>query len=156
MHDIIWIHMTSCTFSKLSHHAVTFTHTLLMSSHPAYLSSHAVQLSYYLQCIDFSTFATCVVSNPLHAWHHMNSMWYHNKSLWHRKTLLMTSPPHISWHHTHCRLQDIHSICDIKATVTMTRNLLCFSHCTHGIWHLTCWMKDNTMTVSDMMLNVSL
>ena len=155
MHDIIWIHMTWCTLSKISHHAVTFTHTLLMSSHPAYLSSHPLLLSYYLQCIDYSTSATCVIWKSLHVWHHMNSMWYHNQSLRHRKTVLMTSLPHNSWHHTHCIWHDIHSTCDIIATVTMTRHLICFWHYTQGICHLTCWMNHNT-TVFDMTLNVYL
>ena len=91
-----------------------------------------------------------VWKNPLHVWHRMNSMWHHNKSLWHHKTVLMTSLPHISWHHTHCIWHDIHSTCDITATVTMTRHLLCFWHYTQGIWYLTCWMNHNTMTVSDM------
>ena len=146
MHEIIWIHTTSYTLSKISHHAVTFTHTLLMSSHPAYLSLHPLSLIYYLQCIDYSTSATCVVSNPLHIWHHRKSMWHHNQSLWHRKTVLMTSLPHNSWSHTHCILHDIHSTCHITATVTMTNTYYVFDiilrvyDITHSEWMTTQWL----------------
>ena len=34
---------------------------------------------------------------------------------------IMTSRPHYSWHYTNCIQNDIHSSCDITATVTMTR-----------------------------------
>ena len=44
---------------------------------------------------------------------------------------------------------------NIRATVTMTRHLLCFWHYTQCIWHLTWWMNGNTTTVSDMIPNVS-
>ena len=44
---------------------------------------------------------------------------------------------------------------DITAIVTMTRHLLCFWHYNQCIWHLTCWMNENTTTVSDMIPNVS-
>ena len=40
MHDIMWIHMTSHPLFMISHHAMTCTYTVFMSSHPGYLSSH--------------------------------------------------------------------------------------------------------------------
>ena len=138
--------MTSRALSKISHHAVTFTHTVLMSSHSAYLSSLPLQLSYYLQCIDCSTTATCVISNPLHIWHHMNCMGHHIQSLWYHKTVLMISLPHNSWHHTHCIWHDINSTCDITATVTMTRHLLVFDiilrvyDISHAEWRTSQWL----------------
>ena len=92
---------------------------------------------------------------PLYVWHHMYSMWYHNHFYWHQKTVFMTSHPQYSWHHTHCRRHDIQSTCDISATVTMTWHLVCFWHHTQCIWHLTWWMNDTTMTVSDMIPYVS-
>ena len=58
---------------------------------------------------------------PLYVWHHMNSMWHHNLSLWHNKTVFITPRLPYSWHQTHCIPHDIHSTCDITATVTMTR-----------------------------------
>ena len=73
-------------------------------------------------------------------------MWHHNCSLWHHKTVFMTSHPHSSWHHTHCIQHDIHSTCDITATVTMTRHLLYFditlSECdiSNGEWMTTQWL----------------
>ena len=94
--------------------------------------------------------AICVISNTLYVWHNMNSMCHHNHSFWHEKTLFMTSHPHYSWHHTHCIRHDIHSTCDITATVTMTRHLLCFWHYSQCIWHLIFGMFDNILTVSDM------
>ena len=57
-------------------------------------------------------------------------------------TQFMTSP-HCIWH-------DIHSTCHITNSITMTRHLLYFWHYTQCIWHLTWWMNDNAMTVSDM------
>ena len=63
--------------------------------------------------------------------------------------------PLYSWHHTHCILDHIHSTCDIKATVYMTQHLLCSWHHTHYIRHLTWCMNDNTTTVSDITLTVS-
>ena len=155
MYDIIWIHMSSHPLFMISHHAMTFTHTVLMPSQPGYLSSHPLLQSYYLQCIDYSTLVICVISNPLYVWQHMNSMWHHKNCLWHHKTVFLTSHPHYSWHHTHCIRHDIHSTCDITATVTMTRHLICFWNCSLCIWHLTWWMNDNTMMVSDMIPIVS-
>ena len=73
-------------------------------------------------------------------------MWHHNCSLWHHETVFMTSHPHSSWHHTHCIQHDIHSTCDITATVTMTRHLLYFditlSECdiSNGEWMTTQWL----------------
>ena len=155
MCDIIWIHMTSHPLFKISFRAMTFTHTVFMSSHPGYLSSHPLYLSYYLQCIDYRTSAICVISNPLYVWHHMNSMWHHNHTLWCHKTVFITSYPHYSWRHTHCIWQHIHSTCDTTATVTMARQLVCFWHYTQCIRHLTWWMNYNTTNVSDMIPNVS-
>ena len=37
MHDIMWIHMTSHPLFMISHHTMTFTYTVFMSSHPGYL-----------------------------------------------------------------------------------------------------------------------
>ena len=79
----IWYYMNTYGITFLfmiSHHGMTFTHTVFMSSHPGYLSLHPLQLSYYLQCIEYTTSAVCVISNPLYVWHHMNSMWYLNNS----------------------------------------------------------------------------
>ena len=115
MYDIIWIHTTSHPIFMISHHGMNFTHTVFMSSRPGYLSSHPLQLSYDLQCIENTTSAICVISNPLYVWHHMNSMWHHNNSLRHHKTVFMTSQPHYSWHHPHCIWYHIHTTCDLTA-----------------------------------------
>ena len=92
---------------------------------------------------------------PLYIWHHMNSMWHLNHSFWHQKTVFMTSHPYYSLLQTHCIRHAIHYTCDITATVTMTRHLLCFWHDPQRIWDLTRWMNDKTTTVSDMITNVS-
>ena len=63
---------------------------------------------------------------PLYVWHHMKSRWHHNHSFWHQKTVFITSYPYYSWIQTQCIRHDIHYNCDITATVTMTRHLLCF------------------------------
>ena len=73
-------------------------------------------------------------------------MWHHSNSLWLHKMVFMTSHPHYSWHHPHCIWHYIHSTCDITATVTMTRHLLCFWHIlsvydiSHGEWITTQWL----------------
>ena len=114
MYDIIRIHMTSHPIFMISHHGMNFIHTVLMSSRPGYLSLHPLQLSYDLQCIENTTSAICVFSNTLYVWHHMNSMWHHKNSLRHHKTVFMTSQPHYSWHHPHCR------VCGITNTLLVT------------------------------------
>ena len=146
----IWYHIHSLQYPTM----LWYSHTLY-SYHHTQDTCDCIHCSYYLQCIDYSTSVICVISNPLYVWHHMNSMWHQKISLWHRKAVFMTSHPHYSWHHTHYIRNDIHSTCDITATITMKRHLLCFWHYTHCIWHLTQWMNDNTTTVSDMIPNVS-
>ena len=80
---------------------------------------------------------------PLYVWHHMNSMWHHNHSFWHQKTVFMTSYPYYSWIQTQCIRYDIHYNCDITATVTMTRQQICFyiilsvTDISHGEWMTT-------------------
>ena len=45
--------------------------------------------------------------------------------------------------------------CNITATLSMRRQLLCLWHHTQYIWHLTWCMNDKTTTVSDITLTVS-
>ena len=116
----------------ISHHGMNFTHTVFMSSRLGYLSSHPLQLSYDLQCIEYTTSAICVISKPLYVWQHMNSMWHHNNSLRHHKTLFMTPQPHYSWHHLHCIWHHIHFTCDLTAL----------------------WLWKNTYTVLHIILRV--
>ena len=49
----------------------------------------------------------------------------------------MTSHPLYSWQHTHSIWHHIPYTCDITATVSMRRQLLCLWHHTQYIWHLT-------------------
>ena len=156
MHDIMWIHMTSHPLFMISHHAMTFTYTLFMWSYPGYLSLHPLQLSYYLQFIDYSMSAICVISNH---YIYMTSYEFYVTS----QPFFLTSKDGIHditsilfLTTDHCIRHAIHYTCDITATVTMTRHLLCFWHDTQCIWDLTQWMSVNTMAVSDMIPNVSL
>ena len=126
-----------------------------MKSHPLHVWHHRHFIWHHIHTCCQHTIV-CMSWHTLCLWHHMNSMWHHNQSLRHHKTVFMTLLPNNSWLHTHCIWHDIHSTCDVRATVTMTRHLICFWHYTQGIRHLTCWMNHNTTTVSDMILNVSL
>ena len=76
------------------------------------IASTAAEL---LECIEYTTSAICVISDPLYVWHHMNSMWHHNNSLRHHKTVFMTSQPHYAWHQPHCIWHHIHSTWDLTA-----------------------------------------
>ena len=111
-YEYIWHHIHSWWY----HTTVWPSHTLHSCYHNrGYLSSHPLQLSYYLECIEYTKTAICVISNPLYVWHHMNSMWLHNIPLRHHKSVFMTSQTHYPWHHPHCIWHHIHSTCDLTA-----------------------------------------
>ena len=77
----------------ISHHTMTFTNTLFMWSYPGYLSLHPLQLSYYLQFIDYSMSAICVISN-----HYIyDIIWI----LCDITTILSDIKRRYSWHHIH-------------------------------------------------------
>ena len=157
MHDTICmtsyeLHMTLHPLFMISLHAMT--------SHPLYSCHHAripiissTGGGPLLKCTDYTTPTICVKWNPLHVWHHRNSIWHHTHSLWHNNTVFMMSRPLYSWQHTHSIWHYIHSSSDI--TVSMTRLFLCLWHHTQYIWHLTWFMNDNTTTVSNITLKVS-
>ena len=155
MHDNIRIHMTSCTLSKISHHAVTFTHTVLMSSHQH--TFHRIHCGWAI------TYSVLIIAHLQHVWYETHYMYDIIWILCDITTNLYDIARLYSWYQFHT-IHDItptvydmiYTTCDITASLTMTRHLLYFWHYTQGIWHLTCWMNDNTTTVSDMILNVSL
>ena len=68
------LHLALHLLFMILHHAMTFTQTVFMSSHPGHLSSHPQLLSSYLQFIQYNTFAICVFSNPKYVCDPMNSV----------------------------------------------------------------------------------
>ena len=146
------LHVSSHPLYLISLHAMT--------SHPLYLCHHTQDTCHRIHCswiITYSVlnYTTPTTWNPLYVWHHRNSIWHHTHSLWHNNTVFMTSHPLYSCQHTHSLWYHIPYTCDITATVCMKGQLLYLWHHNQYIWHLIWFMNDNTTTVSDNTLTVS-
>ena len=150
-YEYIWHHIQSLWY-----------HTMLWHSLTLYSCHHTQDTCHCIHCSCTITYSVLIISHLQYVRHQTHYIYdiiwiicAITPTLYDITTLFMTSLTHYSWHHNRYIWHHIHSICDITATVTMTRHLLCFLHYTQCIWHLTWWMNDNTTTVSDMIPNVS-
>ena len=148
------LHMTSHPLFMISHHAMT--------SHPPYSCHHTQDTCHRFHCSWTITNSVLIIPHLLYVWHETHCMY---DTIWNLYDIPLTlyditilysgrhihsihdsTPPHMIshtrylWHHT---------------TVSMTRHLLCLWHQPQYMWHLTWCMNDNTTTVSDITLTVS-
>ena len=150
------LHMTSHPLFMILHHAMT--------SHPLYLWHHTHDTCHCIHCIWTITYSILIIPHLLYVWHETHYMYDITGILYDITLTLYDIKILYSW----CHIQSIHDstptlwyhilyTCDIEyiATVCMTRHCLCLGHHTQYIWHLIWCMNDNTTTVSDITLTVS-
>ena len=148
------LHMTSHPQFRTSHHTMT--------SHPLYSCHHTQDTCHHIHCSWTITYGVLIIPHLLYVWQETHYM-YDIKGILYDTTLTLYDITILySWRHIHSihdstpTLYDIKLYtCDIKATVSMTRHLLCVWHHTQYIWHLPWCMNDNTTTVCDITLTVS-
>ena len=153
--------MTSCEFIWHDIHYLRY-HTTLWHSHTLYSCHHTQDTCHRISCSWAITYCLLIRARLQYVWYQtticMTSYEFYVISqplILTSKAVFMTSHPEYSWLQTHRIRHDMHNTCDITATVTMTRHLQCFWHDTQCIWDLTRWLNGNTMTISDMIPNVS-
>ena len=146
--------MTSHPLFMISHHAMTFTYTVFMSStqytchhiHTSRAISYSLLIRARLQYVWYETII-CMASYEFYVISQPVLLTSKDCIPDITSTIFLnTDPLYTTWHTLHLWH---HSQCNYDKT------LQSFWHDTQFIWDLTRWMNDNTKTVSDMIPNVS-
>ena len=149
--NYIWHHIHSLWYHTTLWHHTHFIH-VITPREPVIASTVAGPLL-IVYCL-YHTYYMCDMK-PTICMTSQVFIWHQTNSLWHNNTVFLTSHPLYSWECTHSISHHILYTCDITATVTMTRHLLCLWHHTQYIWHLPWCMNDNKTTVSGITFTVS-
>ena len=154
--------MTSNEYIWYDIHSLWY-HTTLWHSHTLYSCHHTQDTCLLIQCCWVLTCSVLNIARLQYVFSQTHSMYDIIWILCDTTTSLYDITRLYTWHHIHTIADITPTVYDmtytplvnITAIVTMTRHLLCFWHYTKCIRHLTWWMNDNTMTVSDMTPNVT-
>ena len=157
MTSVVSIWDIICTAFMTSDLLYMTSHPWFMTFHPLYLWHHSNYISNITPTMFVNIYQLYLTWNTL--------IRQYNHCIWHHTlhvsvcvitpTVSMIKHTLYSWQHTHSIRHHILYTSDIKATVSMTRHLMCLWHHTLYIWHFTWCMNDNTTTVSDITLTVS-